>query len=85
MNAAKRSLLKGVMPRLFPREEALCSLIFAPCGFAAFQGRSTDTFHNMFVPWVLLIQADASIGDTAFQSAEAGEEGLKQCPSVPYL
>lgn len=36
----------------------------------------------MFVPWVLLIQADASIGDTAFQSAEAGEGGLKQCPSV---
>lgn len=47
--------------------------------FTVFQARSKDVFHNFFLSWVLLIQANASIGDTAFQSADVGEEGLKQC------
>lgn len=42
-------------------------------------------FHNLFVLWVLLIQANASIGDAAFQSADVGEKGLKQCLVGVYL
>lgn len=56
-----------------------------PCCFTAFQARSKDMCHNLFVLWVLLIQANASIGDAAFQSADVGEKGLKQCLVGVYL
>lgn len=42
-------------------------------------GPDLEMFHNWFVLWGLLTQGNASVGDAAFQSADAGEEGLKQC------
>jgi len=55
----------------------MTQLDFVPCRFTVFQAGSKDVFHHLFVSRVLLIQANAGIGDAAFQSADAGEEGLK--------
>lgn len=63
----------------------MMQLDFLPCPFTAFQARSEDMFHNLFVSWVLLVQANAGIGDAAFQSADLGEEGMKQCLVGVYL
>lgn len=63
----------------------MMQLDFVPCHFRAFQARSEDMFHNLFVSWVLLVQANAGIGDAAFQTADLGEEGMKQCLVGVYL
>lgn len=63
----------------------MLQLDFIPYHFTAFHARSKDTFHNLLVLWVLLIQANASIADAAFQSADVGEEGLKRCLDGVYL
>lgn len=60
-------------------------MVFDLCSFTAFWARSPGIFHNVFVLRVLPIQADARIGDTAFQAADAGEEGLQHCLVLLHL